>query len=276
MASVTSLPPAGNSLSSRNLRRIILAQSKRANVGHVGSSLSIADLIAVLYGDVLNIPSPEDPERDRFVLSKGHAALALYAAFHLKGWLAVGQIEMFCASNSILGVHPEHCLLGVDFSTGSLGMGLGYAAGAALAARMQGSSRRAFALLSDAECNEGSVWEAAMVGAHHRLANLTAVIDCNGQQALGYTKDVLNAERLAERWEAFDWDVHTVDGHDVAALRDTFANLDYCSGRPHLILAKTVFGRGVSFMEGKIKWHYWPMDEMEYAQAMHEVEGGRP
>jgi transketolase len=267
----SSPPPA---FSGRDLRRIILEQSKRAHVGHIGSALSVADIVATLYGGVLNAADPADPERDRFVMSKGHAALALYAAFHLKGWLAAGQLDTFCGSDTLLGVHPEHQLRGVDFSTGSLGMGLGYAAGAALAARMQGSRRRAFALLSDAECNEGSVWEAVMFAAHHRLANLTAVVDLNGQQALGYTREVMNLEPLAERWRVAGWDVHPVDGHDEAALRNSLAGLDPLNGPPHVIIAATTFGKGVSFMEGAIKWHYWPMNDEEYAQAMHEVEGG--
>lgn len=273
MRKATVPPSRAVPLCGRSLRKIILDQSKRAHTGHIGSSLSIADIIAVLYGSVLNISAPDDADRDRFVLSKGHAALALYAAFHLKGWLQEGQLDTFCGVDTLLGVHPEHQLPGVDFSSGSLGMGLGYAAGAALAARMQGSSRRAFAVLSDAECNEGSVWESAMFAAHHRLTNLTAVIDLNGQQALGYTPEVLNLDHMAERWDTFGWDVHTVDGHDEALLQKTFDQLDYRTGRPHVIIARTTFGKGVSFMEGKIKWHYWPMDDAEYAQAIREVEG---
>lgn len=260
----------------RSIRRIILDQSKRAQIGHIGSSLSVVEIIALLYSGVMNIPFPEDPERDRFVLSKGHAALALYAALHLKGWLEPGQLDTFCGSDTLLGVHPEHALRGIDFSSGSLGMGLGYAAGAALAGRIEGSPRRAFALLSDAECNEGSIWEAAMFAAHHRLANLTAVIDLNGQQALGHTEDVLNLDRMASRWESFGWDVHTVNGHDTAALRETFERLDYREGRPHLIVAETTFGKGVSYMENAIKWHYWPMNDDEYALAVAEVEREGP
>jgi transketolase len=258
------------------MRRIILDHSKRAHVGHIGSSLCVVEILAVLYGGVMHLPSPEDPQRDRFVLSKGHAALALYAALHLRGWLGEAQLGTFCGSDTLLGVHPEHALRGIDFSSGSLGMGLGFAAGAALAARMREGSGRAFALLSDAECNEGSVWEAAMFAAHHRLSNLTAVIDLNGQQALGHTSDVLALDDMARRWECFGWDVHTVNGHDLTALRDTFDHLDYREGRPHLILAETTFGKGVSFMENTIKWHYWPMNDEEYALALAEVEGGAP
>jgi transketolase len=146
------------------------------------------------------------------------------------------------------------------------------AAGAALAARLQHSPRRAFALLSDAECNEGSVWEAVMFAAHHRLANLVAIVDLNGQQALGYTDQVLSLQPLAERWRAFGWDVHEVGGHDSAALQATIAGLDTTVGPPHVLIARTVFGKGVSYMEGQIKWHYWPMSDAEYRQAMQEIE----
>jgi transketolase len=259
------------SLSPQAIRLHVLSQSKRANVGHIGSALSVVEILSVLYGSILRIESPRDPRRERFVLSKGHAALALYSVFRLMGWISQAQLDTYCGNDTALGVHPERLLPGVDFCTGSLGMGLGFAAGAAWAARLEEADRRAFALLSDAECNEGAVWEAAMFAAHHRLANLTAVIDLNGQQAFGYTREVLVAENLAERWSAFGWEVHTVDGHDSAALRRVFAGLDYTQGKPHLLLARTTFGRGVSFMENQIKWHYWPMSEDEYQQAVAEV-----
>ena len=256
----------------RQMRRIILQQSKRAGVGHIGSALSVADILAALYTEVLHVPSPEDPDRDRFVLSKGHSALALYAALHLRGWLSAEQLDTFCGDGTALGVHPEHALRGVDFATGSLGHGLTMGAGAALAARMQGSRRRAFVLLSDAECNEGSVWEAVMFAAHHRLANLIAIVDLNGQQAFGYTPDVLDLSPMAERWRAFGWDVHEVDGHDVPGLAATVAGFDTTNGRPHVLIANTTFGRGVSYMERQIKWHYWTMSDPEYQQALQEVE----
>jgi len=258
-------------LSGQRIRRIVLEQSKRAHVGHIGSALSIADILAALYGQVLNARSPEDPERDRFILSKGHAALALYAALALRGWLPMSALDTYCADESLLGVHPESALRGIDFSTGSLGQGLPVGAGAALAARLQRSPRRVFALLSDAECNEGSVWEAVMFAAHHRLANLIAIVDLNGQQALGHTEQVLSLTPLAQRWRAFGWDVHEVDGHDPAQLVATIARLATDDGPPHVLIAHTVFGKGVSYMERQIKWHYWPMNDEEYAQALAEV-----
>jgi transketolase len=257
--------------SPRRIRSIILEQSKRANVGHIGSALCVADIIAALYGGVLRIADPRDPERDRFVLSKGHAALALYAALHLKGWLSEQALNGYCGDGSPLGVHPERGVPGVDFSTGSLGHGLSIGAGAALAARLQGSPRRVYVLVSDAECNEGSLWEAVMFAAHHRLGNLIAIVDLNGQQALGYTEQVLSLSPLTERWRAFGWDVHDVDGHDVRAMGETMARLDPRPGAPHVLVARTVFGKGVSYMERQIKWHYWPMSDAEYRQALEEL-----
>jgi transketolase len=254
------------------IRKIILEQSFRAQVGHIGSSLSIADIIAVLYNDILKISRPDDKNRDRFILSKGHAALALYAALHLKGWISKKQLNSFCGDASKLGVHPEVGIPGVDFSTGSLGHGLAMGAGAALAARSQKSKRRIFVLISDAECNEGSTWETVMFAAHHRLSNLVAIVDLNGQQAFGYTKDVLHLPKFAQRWRVFGWDTHVVDGHDLVQLKQTFKELDTGAGIPHVVVAKTIFGKGVSFMHNQIKWHYWPLSPEEYKQALQEIK----
>ena len=172
-------------LSPHQVRRIILEQSKRANVGHIGSCLCVVEILVALFAHVLRIASPDDPDRDRFILSKGHAALALYATLRLTGSISEDLLNTFCENDSQLGVHPEHTLCGVDFSTGSLGHGLSIATGCALAARLQGSQRSVYCLISDAECNEGSVWEAAMFAAQWKLGNLTAIVDVNGQQAFG-------------------------------------------------------------------------------------------
>ena len=255
----------------RAIRLDILHQSKRAGVGHIGSALSVADLVAALYSGGMRVPDPDAPDRDRLVLSKGHAALALYAALAHLGWISREQLDSYCADGSILGVHPERALTGVDFSTGSLGQGLALGAGAALAARLQGSDRRVFTLLSDAECNEGSLWESVMFAAHHGLSNLVAIVDLNGQQALGYTSDVLSMDPMDERWEAFGWDARRLDGHDVGGLLRAIDNLDTRSGRPHVLIARTTFGKGVSFMQSQIRWHYLPMSDDEYRQALDEV-----
>jgi transketolase len=255
------------------IRRVVLDCSKRANVGHIGSALSVVDILAALYGRILKIDDPDDPDRDRFILSKGHAALALYGVLAARQWLTESELESFCTDGTLLATHPERSLRGVDFSTGSLGHGLSLGVGAALAARMQGSSRRVFVLVSDAECNEGSLWEAAMFAAHHRLANLVAIVDLNGQQAFGYTTEVLDLSPLADRWRAFGWDTHEVDGHDIDGLHDSMRGLNYETGRPHVLVASTVFGKGVSFMERRVKWHYLPMSDEQYASAVREVGG---
>lgn len=255
-----------------SIRHIILEQSKRAHVGHIGSALSIADMIGAVY-DVIGLHDPADPDRDRFVLSKGHAALALYAALSQVGTISESDLATFCADDSFLGVHPEHLLPGVDFSTGSLGQGLSMGVGSALAAAIQHSSRRTIVLVSDAECQEGAIWEAAMFAGHHGLDNLTVLIDHNHQQAFGYTADVLSSESMVERWTAFGWDVHQVDGHDEQGISSLISSKP--SGKPRAIVAETVFGKGVSFMEGLIRWHYLPMTDAEYEQAVKEVEALR-
>jgi len=264
----------GLAVPSARIRRIIIEESKRANVGHIGSALSIADIIAVLFGSELRSAGTDDPDRDRFILSKGHAALALYAALFLKGILSESQLRTYCSDGSRLGVHPEHHLTGIDFSTGSLGLGLSFGAGVALAARLQRRDYRSFVLVSDAECNEGSLWETVMFAGHHGLSNLVAVVDNNGQQAMAKTKDVIDLAPLGEKWRAFGWDVHEVDGHDTAKLEDAFARLDPRNGRPSVVIANTVCGKGVSFMEGKVEWHYLPLSDGQYAQALRELDGG--
>lgn len=256
---------------STQIRRSILMQSRRANVGHIGSSLSVVELLATIYGDVLRARSATDEDRDRFVLSKGHAALALYATLHATDRLSDRALSNFCVDGSPLATHPEHVIPWVDFSTGSLGMGLSFAVGAALAARIQGSTRRTFVLMSDAECNEGSTWEAVMLAAHHRLGNVTALVDVDGQQAMGYTHEVLDLAPLGRRWEAFGWNVHEVDGHDADALARTLEEAGDAVAAPRVLLARTTFGKGVSYMENLIEWHYLPMSDEQFAQAIDEL-----
>ena len=263
------------------MRRTIITQSRRADVGHIGSCLCVVEILAALYGRVLRIASPDDPDRDRFILSKGHAGLALYAALSQKGWIREAELDTFYGDGSLLGVHPEAAVRGIDFSTGSLGHGLSLAAGAALAARLQRSARRVYCLMSDAECHEGSVWEAAAFAAHHRLDNLVAIVDWNGQQAFGRTADVSDDSMLPQRWAAFGWRTVETDGHSIPSLVDA---LTARADRPLLVLARTTFGRGVSFMErgvsparpavaaNPINWHYLPMTAEEYDTAIADIE----
>ncbi len=253
------------------IRRLVLEESRRADVGHIGSSLCVAEILSVLYSRVLKISSPEDRDRDRFILSKGHAALALYAALHLKGWMTRETLATYCADDSLLGTHPEHALTGVDFSTGSLGQGLSFGAGAAMAARLQNSKRNVYVLVSDAECNEGSLWEAVMFAAHQGLSNLTAIVDLNGQQALGHTRDVLDLSPMRGRWQAFGWDAVEADGHNEKEMERVLSEAR--TGAPRVLIAKTVFGKGVPYMENKVKWHYSPMTDEEYRTAIGGIRG---
>lgn len=251
-----------------SIRRTIIDQSYRAGVGHIGSALSISDLVAAVIGGAAGVEI--GPDRDRVVLSKGHAALALYAALHLNGTLEEGAIDTYCADGTLLGVHPERGLDGVDFCTGSLGHGLSLGAGAALAAKRQGSDRRVFVIMSDAELNEGSTWEAVMFAAQHRLDNLTLLVDLNGQQALGYTGEILDLGAVDAKLAQFGWDAERVPGHDQDAL--DAALTASTENRPRALVAETTFGYGVSFMESEIKWHYLPLDEETYPIARSELE----
>lgn len=250
------------------IRRTIIDQSFRANVGHIGSALSISDLVAAVIGGPARLDLEAD--RDRVVLSKGHAALALYAALHLSGRLEDGAIDTYCADGTLLGVHPERGLAGIDFCTGSLGQGLSLGAGAALGAKQQGSDRRVYVIMSDAELNEGSTWEAAMFAAQHGLDNLTLIVDLNGQQALGYTRDIIDLDAVEDKLSLFGWSAEAVPGHDQGAL-GTALTPD-TKGRPRAIVAETTFGYGVSFMESQIKWHYLPLDDETYAAALAELD----
>jgi transketolase len=263
-------------VTAKAMREIILRQSKRAHVGHIGSGLSIVEILVALYGEggALADADPDSPERDRFVLSKGHAALALYAALALGGRIPMAELDTYCGTDSRLGVHSEHVVPGIDFSTGSLGQGLTMATGAALAARLQGSPRRVYCLVSDAESNEGSIWEAVMFAAHHRLANLTVIVDSNRQQALGHTRDVIDMHPATGRWQAFGWEAVEVDGHDAGAVQAAIQGFDMAEGRPHVVIADTVCGKGVGYMERQVKWHYWPMSDEEFSVAMREIGSG--
>ena len=255
----------------KRIRLTILRESNRAGVGHIGSALSVTEIIAALYGRVLRVHDPHSPDRDRFVLSKGHAALALYAALRERGWMDESTLAGYCGDDTLAGVHPDHALPGIDFSTGSLGQGLSFGAGAALAAKLSGSARRVFVLVSDAECNEGSLWESVMFAAQHRLSNLTVIVDVNGQQALDHTARVLDLSPLEQRWSAFGWRTHVVDGHDLEQLTRALTSGDGAPA-PQVVLARTVFGKGVSFMDGRIKWHYFPMNDEEYREALAQVD----
>ena len=257
---------------SDEIRKIIIKSSKMAGVGHIGSSLSIADLVGVLYQDILKIEDAQDQERDRFILSKGHAVLALYAALFLKGFLTKEQLDSYCKDNSKIGVHPKHFISGIEFTTGSLGQGISFAVGAALSAKIQKSNRKIYCLVSDAELDEGSFWEAILFASHHKLNNLCVILDLNGQQALGYTEQVIKISDIARKIESFGFASYEVDGHNQSEIKKVLEkfiknNLEM----PSFIAAKTISGKGVTFMEKSILWHYKSMSDQEYNAALKEL-----
>jgi transketolase len=256
------------------LRIQILGMTARAKSAHVGGGLSMAEILAVLYGAVLRV-DPSQPgweARDRLVLSKGHACAGLYAVLAERGFLSPADLETFCADGSPLAGHVTHAgVPGVECSTGSLGHGLSIACGMALAGRRSPTPFRAFAVLSDGECNEGSNWEAALFAGHHRLDNLTVIIDCNQIQSLGRTCDVLDLCPLADKWKSFGWHTIGVDGHDVEALLVPLSALPLTPGRPTCVVARTVKGKGVSFMEDRVLWHYRSPQADELAAALNEL-----
>jgi len=258
------------SASALAIRQAILRACKRANRGHIGSALSVADLVAGIV-HVLDLGGRADGDRDRFVLSKGHAALAYYAGLQQIGILDTRALDEFCADGSRLATHPDHGVPGVSFSTGSLGLGVSFAVGSALAARLRGSSRRTVALMSDAELNCGLTWEALMFAAHHHLHRFQIVIDLNGSQAFGATSEVLDLGPIAARLEAFGFRVDEIDGHDPQQIRQALATVVDGDRLPRATVARTKLGHGVSFMEGRLEWHYRPMTDDQYRQAMLEV-----
>jgi transketolase len=266
-----SLPGVQNAtVRPKDLRRLIIEASHEAHVGHVASALSVCDLLSVLFSSILRHPGTRRPDRDRIILSKGHAALALYGALVLAGIHSRDRLHSYCKDGTLMGVHPEHTLEGVEISTGSLGLGLSIGVGMALAARLDRAPERVFVLLSDAECNEGSVWEAVMFSGHHRLSNLVAIVEKNGMQALGPTKDVIDQGRLKEQWGSFGWEVLEVDGHNETQLQ-TSLELPDGHDRPRLVLANTVPGKGVSFIENRLEWHYLPLSDFQASQALREI-----
>jgi transketolase len=265
----------------RRIRVEIIRTVNHAQVGHIGGPLSAADILAALYFRVLRIrpDEPDWPDRDRFILSKGHSSLVQYAAMALRGYLPVDELRTFDSLGSRLQGHPDMRLLpGIDMSTGSLGMGLSAGLGMALGARFAQRDIRTYVLLGDGECQEGQVWEAAFVAARYRVGNLIAIVDHNKLQQYGWPGETSEVRlppeepgELVAKWSAFGWRVLETDGHDMAAVVASLeAEVDR-TARPTVVVAHTVKGRGVSFMEGDYRWHSKPIKPEEFAAAMAEL-----
>ncbi len=261
------------------VRQRDLMTIQRAGLGHPGGDLSAIDILTVLYCGVLRIDPkrPDDPLRDRFILSKGHASVALYCTLAEAGFFPRSELNTFAQPMSRLNGHPARGKLpGVEASTGPLGHGLPVAVGCALAAKIDGASWRTFVLTGDGELQEGSNWEAIMAAAHFGLDNLTAIVDRNGLQLGGSTEGTMRLEPLAGKWNAFGWAVREVDGHDHAALLDALQNTPFEHGRPSCLIAHTHKGHGVSFMQDNPSWHHRIPTEQDLAAALHELAGGGP
>ncbi len=256
------------------IRMGIIESTHAAKCGHPGGSLSAAELFAYLYFKELNVDpkNPRWPDRDRFVLSKGHTAPGLYAALAHRGFFPVEDLKTLRKIGSYLQGHPNmRSVPGVDMSTGSLGQGISAAAGMALAAKHQGRSCRVYALLGDGEIQEGEVWEAFMFAAHYKLDNLCAVIDNNGLQIDGPIQEVMSPYPIADKLRAFGWETAGIDGHDFGQLEAAFARARETKGKPSVIIMKTVKGKDVSFMENQVGWHGKGPNDAEYEQAMKEL-----
>ncbi|RJE47465.1 MULTISPECIES: transketolase [unclassified Dehalobacter] len=258
------------------IRQDIIEMLLKAKSGHPGGSLSAADILAVLYFRIMNI-DPANPgwsERDRFVLSKGHAAPVLYAALAEKGYFSREELQHLRQTGHFLQGHPDMKKVpGVDMSTGSLGQGISAAVGMALAGKMDQKTYKVYCLVGDGEMNEGLVWEAAMAAAHYQLDNLIGILDFNGLQIDGATEKVMNSSPLADKWRAFGWNVLEINGHDIQALTDTLEAAKQVQGKPTMIIAKTIKGKGVSFMENQAGWHGNAPSPDQAEAALAELRG---
>lgn len=261
-------------LKSEQLRINLLKLIDTGKTGHTGGDLSVLNVLTVLYNNVLKV-DPKNPkmvDRDRFILSKGHCAEALYVVLCDKGFIDQSELDAYGTCGAHLGGHPDVTIPGVEINTGALGHGLAAGVGMALAAKMDKRNARAFVVMGDGEQAEGSIYEAAMAGNKYHLDNLVAILDRNGLQISGSTEDVMPLESVRERWTAFGWDVIEMNGDDIDDIIKTFASIDYTCGKPHMVVSKTTKGKGVSFMENVAKWHHGVPTKEQFEQAVKEIE----
>ena len=261
----------------KKIRIHALKMTSSGRSSHIGAALSIADILAILYGGFLNVDpaDPRKPDRDRFILSKGHAGAAVYAALAEVGFFGTEKLRTHCQDGSDLSGHVSHKgILGVELSTGSLGHGLGVGVGMALNTKMDGHIHQVVVLLSDGECDEGSNWEAILFAAHHKLDNLIAIVDYNKYQALTTVAETLGLEPFTDKWKSFGWEVRETDGHDHAEIKNALKELPVAKDKPTVIIAHTIKGKGVSFMEkNAVLWHYRSAQGEEFEAALKELKG---
>lgn len=258
-----------------NIRKNVINAVFCARSGHPGGSLSVTDILTVLYFEIMNVDpaNPRWEDRDRFVLSKGHCAPALYGTLAERGFFPKEEVKSFRCVNSFLQGHPDmKAVPGVDMSTGSLGQGISAANGMAISAKINGKKYRVYAVLGDGELQEGEVWEAAMFAAHYKLDNLTAFVDFNGLQIDGDIREVMNPLPIDEKFKAFGWNVINIDGHNYREIYDAVMEAHKVKGKPTVIIAKTIKGKGVSFMENDPSWHGTPPNEAQYNIAIKELD----
>ncbi len=269
-----SMPPAAYDHVCRLIRAKVVEMSCRAKAAHLGSALSCVDLVVSLYGGVLNInpSSPYDNDRDRLIFSKGHACTTLYAMLASFGFFPAEMLDTYATAGSVLAEEPiPNVLAGVEVATGSLGHGLSLGLGMALAAKITKSSYRTFVLMGDGECNEGTVWEAAMLAPAKKLDNLVAIVDFNKWQGIGRSQEIMALSPLKEKFAAFGWSAHEVDGHNVEEILSVLKNVPDGTGRPVAVIAHTLKGKGISFMEDDNNWHYRIPTEEELVKAIEEL-----
>ena len=257
------------------IRTLSLQMVNRARASHIGSALSTADIVATLYESVLRI-NPDEPDwddRDRFILSKGHACVAVYSALAIRGFIKETELESYGQNYSRLMNHISHKVPGVEFSTGSLGHGLSFGIGKAFAAKMKGEKWKTYVLMSDGELGEGSNWEAFLFASHHSLDNIVAIVDYNKLQSFSSVEKTLNIEPFSEKLKSFGWEVREANGHDDDELEALLSQTPWVKNKPSILIAHTIKGKGVSFMENSVDWHYKSPDDEQLSTALLELEG---
>jgi transketolase len=259
---------------SKEVRRKVVEMMYKSQTAHLGGCLSCVDILTVLYFKILRInpKRPSAENRDRFLLSKGHAVAPLYAVLAKRGFFSEKVLNSYCKNGGLPGHSTIGFVPGIEISTGSLGHGLSVGAGMALAGRRDKKKYRVFVLMSDGECQEGSTWEAGLFAAHHKLDNLVGIVDYNKLQAFGRIKDVLNLEPLAKKWKSFGWEVKEIDGHNFFQIERAFSKIPFKKEKPSLVIAHTIKGKGVSFIEDKMEWHYKNLTKEQYELALKELE----